>query len=70
MGEKGVNVIKSIMQAGILGTLAYYIIGFVLDTLITGTDSVTVFFTTIVPIAVAFSVVWFMISASFRSSKD
>lgn len=61
------SVIKTILQAGILGTLAYYIIGFIMTSLISATDNVTMFFRTLVPISVAFSIVWLMISQAFKS---
>ena len=60
--------IKTFLQAGILGTLTYYIVSFVITTLITGSDSVTTFFKTIVPLGVAFGIVWIIISSAFKSS--
>ena len=48
----------------------YYLVSFVMGTLITATDSVTGFFKVVVPLGIAFGIVWIIIDKAMGTGKD
>ena len=54
------------MGAGVGGTLTYYIVSFIVNTLITGTTTADKFFSGFVPIIVAVAVAWLILMLAFR----
>lgn len=63
------SAVKGFLMAGIGGTLSYYIVNFIVGTLITGTDTAATFFKAIVPLAVAAGCVWLVISYAFKGDS-